>query len=48
MDQRLRAAVAVALRDYSKNLEQQRRQMERTLGFVSIGSLAARGASLDS
>ena len=40
VDQRLRAAVEVALRDYSKSLEQQRRQMERTLGFVSIGSLA--------
>jgi len=40
VDQRLRTALEAALRDYSKDLELQRRQMERSLSFVSIGSLA--------
>ena len=40
VEERLRAAVGAALNDYSKDFEQQRRQMERTLSSVSIGSLA--------
>ena len=40
VEQRLRTAVEGALRDYSKDLELQRRHMERSLGFVSIDSLA--------
>ena len=40
VEQRLRTAVEAALKDYSKDIEQQRRQMERSLSFVSIGSLA--------
>lgn len=38
--QRLGAALKAALSDYSKDFERQRRQMERNLSFVSIGSLA--------
>jgi len=40
VEQRLRTAVEAALHDYSKDLELQRLQMERSLSFVSIGSLA--------
>jgi len=40
VDQRLRAAVETALSDYAKDFELQRRQMERSLSFVPIGSLA--------
>jgi small-conductance mechanosensitive channel len=40
VDQRLQAAVETALSDYAKDFELQRRQMERSLSFVSIGSLA--------
>jgi small-conductance mechanosensitive channel len=40
VEQRLRAAVDAALSDYQQDFEQQRRQMERNLSFVSIGSLA--------
>lgn len=40
VDQRLRTALETALRDYSTDLELQRRRMERSFSFVSIGSLA--------
>lgn len=40
VEQRLRTAVEAVLCGYSKDLELQRRQMERSLGFVSIESLA--------